>query len=47
MTADPTTARILDGRRVAEALLDELKVRVDVRLAIRSKPHAAASSSRA
>ncbi len=27
------TARILDGRRVSEDLLDELKVRVDARLA--------------
>ncbi|MEL1264356.1 bifunctional methylenetetrahydrofolate dehydrogenase/methenyltetrahydrofolate cyclohydrolase FolD [Pseudoxanthomonas putridarboris] len=27
------TARILDGRRIAENLLDELKVRVDVRVA--------------
>jgi 5,10-methylene-tetrahydrofolate dehydrogenase/Methenyl tetrahydrofolate cyclohydrolase len=27
------TARILDGRRVADALLDELKVRVDARIA--------------
>ena len=33
------TARILDGRRVADALLDELKVRVDARLAAgRSRP---------
>ena len=28
----PMTARILDGRRVSEALLDELKTRVDARL---------------
>ena len=27
------TARILDGRRIAENLLDELKVRVDARVA--------------
>ena len=27
------TARILDGRRIAENLLDELKARVDARLA--------------
>ncbi|HZX79996.1 MAG TPA: bifunctional methylenetetrahydrofolate dehydrogenase/methenyltetrahydrofolate cyclohydrolase FolD [Lysobacter sp.] len=30
---DRTTARILDGKRIAESLLDELKSRVDVRLA--------------
>lgn len=29
----PMTARILDGRRIAENLLDELKVRVDARVA--------------
>ena len=33
MTADRPTARILDGKRIAETLLDELKARVDVRLA--------------
>ena len=37
--APPTPARILDGRRVADQLLDELKVRVDARLAAgRSRP---------
>ncbi|HEY4560088.1 MAG TPA: bifunctional methylenetetrahydrofolate dehydrogenase/methenyltetrahydrofolate cyclohydrolase FolD [Lysobacter sp.] len=30
---DTTTARILDGKRIAESLLDELKSRVDARLA--------------
>jgi 5,10-methylene-tetrahydrofolate dehydrogenase/Methenyl tetrahydrofolate cyclohydrolase len=29
----PTVARILDGKRIAEQLLDELKTRVDARLA--------------
>ncbi|MGY4516379.1 bifunctional methylenetetrahydrofolate dehydrogenase/methenyltetrahydrofolate cyclohydrolase FolD [Lysobacter sp. HA18] len=33
MTDDRPTARILDGKRIAETLLDELKARVDVRLA--------------
>ena len=33
MTADLSTAHILDGKRIAETLLDELKARVDVRLA--------------
>lgn len=33
MTATPSTARILDGKRIAETLLDELKARVDTRLA--------------
>lgn len=33
MTATPPTARILDGKRIAETLLDELKARVDARLA--------------
>ena len=33
-TAHPTaTARILDGKRIAEELLDSLKGRVDARLA--------------
>ena len=41
--APPTPARILDGRRVADQLLDELKVRVDARLAAgRSRPGLAA-----
>ena len=31
--ASPPTARILDGKRIAEDLLDNLKARVDVRLA--------------
>ncbi|QOW23499.1 bifunctional methylenetetrahydrofolate dehydrogenase/methenyltetrahydrofolate cyclohydrolase FolD [Lysobacter sp. H23M47] len=31
--ANPPTARILDGKRIAEDLLDNLKARVDVRLA--------------
>jgi methylenetetrahydrofolate dehydrogenase (NADP+)/methenyltetrahydrofolate cyclohydrolase len=39
MTAAPTTARILDGRRVSEDLLDQLKARVDARLAAgRARP---------
>lgn len=33
MTDDRPTARILDGKRIAETLLDELKARVDARLA--------------
>ncbi|GAB6196603.1 bifunctional methylenetetrahydrofolate dehydrogenase/methenyltetrahydrofolate cyclohydrolase FolD [Lysobacter xanthus] len=33
MTDDLPTARILDGKRIAETLLDELKARVDARLA--------------
>jgi methylenetetrahydrofolate dehydrogenase (NADP+)/methenyltetrahydrofolate cyclohydrolase len=33
MTAADPTARILDGKRIAETLLDELKARVDARLA--------------
>ena len=33
MTADRPTARILDGKRIAETLLDELKARVDARRA--------------
>ncbi|MEE7567941.1 bifunctional methylenetetrahydrofolate dehydrogenase/methenyltetrahydrofolate cyclohydrolase, partial [Xanthomonas sp. Kuri4-3] len=31
--ADSATARILDGRRIAEDLLDGLKLRVDARVA--------------
>lgn len=39
MSPDPPTARILDGKRIAETLLDELKARVDTRLAAgRSAP---------
>lgn len=42
MTVDATSpehaARILDGRRIAEDLLDELKVRVDARLAAGKSP---------
>lgn len=33
MSHDQPTARILDGKRIAESLLDELKARIDVRLA--------------
>jgi methylenetetrahydrofolate dehydrogenase (NADP+)/methenyltetrahydrofolate cyclohydrolase len=33
MTDDRPTARILDGKRIAESLLDELEARVDARLA--------------
>ncbi|MFZ5656864.1 MAG: bifunctional methylenetetrahydrofolate dehydrogenase/methenyltetrahydrofolate cyclohydrolase FolD [Pseudomonadota bacterium] len=33
MTDDRPTARILDGKRIAETLLDELRARVDARLA--------------
>lgn len=33
MTDDRPTARILDGKRIAETLLDELQARVDARLA--------------
>ena len=37
--AAPTPARILDGKRIADTLLDELRVRVDARLAAgRSRP---------
>src|ERR1044072_1740147 len=32
------TARILDGRRIAENLLDELKAKVDARVAARPPP---------
>lgn len=31
--ADPTPARILDGKRIADTLLDQLRVRVDARVA--------------
>lgn len=31
--ADPVPARILDGKRIADTLLDELRVRVDARIA--------------
>lgn len=31
--ADPAPARILDGKRIADTLLDELRVRVDARIA--------------
>ena len=31
--ADPTPARILDGKRIADTLLDQLRMRVDVRIA--------------
>ena len=33
MTSAPTPARILDGKRIAEDLLDNLKARVDARVA--------------
>ena len=37
--ADPTPARILDGKRIADTLLDELRVRVDARIAAgRARP---------
>lgn len=36
--ASPHTARILDGKRIAEDLLDNLKARVDVRLAAGKTP---------
>jgi len=32
MTSSPHTARILDGKQIAETLLDELKTRVDARI---------------
>ncbi|GAB2517438.1 bifunctional methylenetetrahydrofolate dehydrogenase/methenyltetrahydrofolate cyclohydrolase FolD [Lysobacter humi (ex Lee et al. 2017)] len=38
MTPDRPTARILDGKRIAETLLDELKARVDTRLAAGKRP---------
>jgi len=31
--ADPTPARILDGKRIADTLLDQLRMRVDARIA--------------
>src|SRR3970040_800084 len=39
MTSTTSTARLLDGKRIAEDLLDNLKARVDVRVAAcKSRP---------
>lgn len=38
MSSDRQTARILDGKRIAESLLDELKARVDARVAAGKRP---------